>query len=413
MKTNIANRFARMLPLLLTLISGAVLANEASVGEVLFTIGEVRVVGQDRPLVKGSQVAVGQTLQTGSNGHLHVRFVDQAFVSLRPGSALRIEAYQFDAADPARNRVRFTLEKGASRLVTGQAGQQNKEGFRLNTPVAAIGVRGTDFVVQTTAHATWVTVQQGAIVLSPFDSSCLADGFGACGGALARQLSGSLGGAYLELAGPGRVPVLVPQGQGSRNPNQLTPPRPEEPEVHAPAGMVPTSAPENGSLPTQPSASNGQPIWWGRWSNNAAPDLSQQVGREIIVRNEAILLTRSTENVSLPDKGVVKFRAVESNTYLRPVSGAYQPLALSKAVLSVDFNKMQFTTGLNFAQGNLREKIRAGGDILHSGLFRTDAKKSDAYLVGTLFNNGDGAVYYFEKLLKDQQTALGVVRWQR
>ena len=34
------------------------------------------------------------------------------------------------------------------RSITGQWGEAARDRFRLNTPIAAIGVRGTDFIVE-------------------------------------------------------------------------------------------------------------------------------------------------------------------------------------------------------------------------------------------------------------------------
>ncbi len=174
-------------------------ATDASVGEVIFTVGEVKVLGSNTPLKRGDALAVGQTLLTGSNGHVHIRFIDQAFVSVRPGSELRIEQYAYDQAEPKNNRIKFSLVKGTSRFITGKAGQAAKQNFRLNTPVAAVGIRGTDFVAQVANDVTRVAVQQGGVSVSPFNQDCTMQALGACGGLQSRDLAGSLTGQFLEV----------------------------------------------------------------------------------------------------------------------------------------------------------------------------------------------------------------------
>ena len=165
------------------------LALAAAVGEVTFAAGDARIEGVSAKLARGAQVEVGQTIVTGAGGHVHVRFVDDAFVAVRPNSQLSVDDYAWDPDHAAANRVKFTLRSGTGRLITGKAGQANKQGFRLNTPMAAIGVRGTDFVVRASADTTRVSVQQGAVVMAPYGSGCSADALGACGGTLARQLT--------------------------------------------------------------------------------------------------------------------------------------------------------------------------------------------------------------------------------
>ena len=56
---------------------------------------------------------------------------------------------------PASSEVRLQVDHGITRSISGRATEVDKNRFRLNTPVAAIGVRGTDFIVQATdvAHA--------------------------------------------------------------------------------------------------------------------------------------------------------------------------------------------------------------------------------------------------------------------
>jgi hypothetical protein len=118
-------------------------------GHISFLIGDVSLQAQDgvRPLLKTDVVEVGQTVYTGPSGHLHLKMVDSAFISVRPNSRLLISQYEYDAANPANSKIRFSLEEGVARSITGKGGEANKAGYRLNTPLAAIGVRGTDFVV--------------------------------------------------------------------------------------------------------------------------------------------------------------------------------------------------------------------------------------------------------------------------
>jgi len=174
------------LAILLTLISSPAVADlqsAASVGEVGLVLGEAYRQpqgGKKERLTRGSSITVGDLISTYSNGHVHVRFIDDALVSVRPNSLLSIERYEYDAASPEDSAVRFNLQEGVTRAISGNAAKAARHRFRLNTPVVAIGVRGTDFVVSTSEATTRALVNEGAIVMAPYSDACSADSLGPC-----------------------------------------------------------------------------------------------------------------------------------------------------------------------------------------------------------------------------------------
>ena len=177
-------------------------AATAGVGQVSLLIGQVRVVrkdGQVEALKRGMSVHVGDRVETSASGHVHLRFIDNAAVSVRPDSALEIQAYHFDAGQPASNEVRLQVDHGITRSISGRATEVDKSRFRMNTPVAAIGVRGTDFIVQATDARMRASVAEGAIVVSALGEGCSAAGLGPCAGAQSRQLSADMSHLMVEV----------------------------------------------------------------------------------------------------------------------------------------------------------------------------------------------------------------------
>ena len=186
-----------------------------AVGSVSFLIGQASVTrsGSSLPITAGMPLQVGDRLLTSLNGHIHVRFVDGAMVSLRPTSTLNIKEYRFDAQTPSNSEVRFELEQGVVRAISGQAAESAKDKFRLNTPLAAIGVKGTDFVVEASGSRVNAIVNQGAIVLAPFDAQCLASALGPCSTQFAKELTAALKGMALTYNMSLPSPQLLPMGQ--------------------------------------------------------------------------------------------------------------------------------------------------------------------------------------------------------
>ncbi|WP_440998036.1 FecR domain-containing protein [Arhodomonas sp. SL1] len=217
----------------LTLAPASAMAGGAA-GEVVFAIGEVTVSQgeRERSPERGDPIRVGDRIVTGSGGNVHIRFRDGAFLSLKPESAVRVEVYDYDPEHPEDSRVRLVHEQGVTRNTTGDAGERNRGGYRLNTPVAAIGVRGTDFATYANDERTRVSVHEGGVAVSPFNEDCLREGFGACAGDGVRELfAGDQEDALLEVkrgdaaarvveADNGVAPGDAPDGTGERQPEE-------------------------------------------------------------------------------------------------------------------------------------------------------------------------------------------------
>jgi hypothetical protein len=202
------------------------------VGEVTLVIGAARVVGEtgnSAHVQRGLPVFAGDRIETEEGGHVHLRFADGAMVSVRPGSRLHIETYRYDSANPQDSAIRLQLERGVARSITGKGGEASRERFRLNTPIAAIGIKGTDFVVQATSEDVRVAVLSGAIVMAPVGVGCTMDAFGPCRTDAARTLSADMGRVMLELnrqQGVMRVVPVSTQLQVERLPQAERAPQP-------------------------------------------------------------------------------------------------------------------------------------------------------------------------------------------
>jgi hypothetical protein len=98
--------------------------------------------GQARPARASEPVLSGETVQTGPGGELHVRTEDSAFVAFRQNTQVRIDSYL--ATGGAEDNFAVSLLRGAMRSVTGWLGRKNPAAYRVRTPTATVGIRGTD-----------------------------------------------------------------------------------------------------------------------------------------------------------------------------------------------------------------------------------------------------------------------------
>src|SRR5690606_1841719 len=95
-------------------------------------------------------------------------------------STLEIQRYDYDPVNPANSAVKMNLIEGENRSISGEAASKARQNYRMNTPIAAIGVRGTDFVVVADRNEVEARINEGAIIVAPFSTQCLADALGPC-----------------------------------------------------------------------------------------------------------------------------------------------------------------------------------------------------------------------------------------
>jgi len=142
-------------------------AQQQPAGRVTITLGSVEAVAADgsvRRLQRGDPVYQGDTLRTGPRGRGQIRFTDRGMLSLRPDTVLVINDYAYEGSNPAAGRQQLNLDRGGFRTQTGRIAQANRQAYRIQTPVAVIGVRGTVFDAhQEPGGALLVGISEGGI----------------------------------------------------------------------------------------------------------------------------------------------------------------------------------------------------------------------------------------------------------
>ncbi|MDD2720859.1 MAG: FecR domain-containing protein [Gallionella sp.] len=116
-------------------------------GYFQFVSGEVRIAtadGKSHKAVKGGAVNEGDTIISTNLGTAQIKMQDGGFIAVRPDTQLKIDNFKYSgkAGEPEKSAV--SLLKGGFRAVTGMVGRVNKQDYSITTPVATIGIRGTD-----------------------------------------------------------------------------------------------------------------------------------------------------------------------------------------------------------------------------------------------------------------------------
>ncbi len=124
-------------------------ADEAKpVGAVLFVHGEVSIFSSDgvqREASRGGSIFEGDRIVSSAASSMQIKMVDSGYLAVRPSTEIRIDKYRFEQTQS--DRAETSLLRGGLRSITGTIGKTRKESFKLRTPVATIGIRGTDLEV--------------------------------------------------------------------------------------------------------------------------------------------------------------------------------------------------------------------------------------------------------------------------
>lgn len=427
--------FKLLLQIYFLLVGGALWAADAA--HIVFTAGDATVAG--RPARVGDTVREGELLTTRRDGYLYLETLDKGFFILRPNSVGQIVTYHIDALNPANTRIKLELTNGVARHISGEAVKSARQNFRFNTPVAAIGVRGTDFTVFANDQISRIAVLSGGVIVSPLVGSCLAGGTGPCDGPASRELFASATSQVLQIA-PGQAPILL---QGLEHaPDAMTPPRPGEPSASKTGARNPASAAgaaatlvdmnpdalktiqisQSASPPVLAPLPSGPPqLVWGRWQALLDQPIevdvkALQTSNQLIATNGYFALMRTRDGAwQAPAQTALGFALQQSQAViLDEASRLVTPVKIENGLLQINFANASFFTRFDLV--NQSERIQ----LQNSGELSTDGKLYGGYqfmrpnnmdVRGALANDNSTAAYLFQARLDDHRLASGATYW--
>lgn len=430
-------------------------------GEVVFVSGAVLrhpEAGATGRLVKGGFLQEGDLIQAQADGYVYVRMADGGLLVVRPMSELRIERWRFDPLQPELSEIRYTLRNGVARHVSGRGAQAAKDKFRFNTPLAAIGVRGTDFTVYADPTVTQVVVRSGGVVVSGFGGACLAEALGPCGGVAATELFASNREKMIQFRQGDTRPELV-DVNAAPSPDKARPPAASEPvasrhsagvtdvaieeyraqqvagsytphtqaapETKSPEPVAP-SVPESvvlAPVPLEPEpVTSSINAVWGNISAESGPGAQKMVledilrGRSLIASNRYYALAGSrSDGVTLPDAGSAEFK-LASHQGVIVDKGTKQAIEseASNGFLRIDFSSRKFESGFDLQAKGISTRIEGAGSVGTDGTILSAPFLSQTLMQGMVSGSGAAeAVYIYQRSLSKQFDAAGVASWTK
>ncbi|GHV55984.1 hypothetical protein FACS1894216_19420 [Synergistales bacterium] len=111
--------------------------------------------GKTASLTVKDRIHAKDTVITGANARIQLLLDDETAITLGENTTFEMEEF-VNAGKSSRFSTR--LGKGLMRIITGEITRSNPEGFKITTPRAMIGVRGTILVVEADEDHTTVVV---------------------------------------------------------------------------------------------------------------------------------------------------------------------------------------------------------------------------------------------------------------
>jgi hypothetical protein len=127
-----------------------------------------RISSADRLLHVGADVSVGEMIITGPSGQVQIIFDDATRLVVGPRSSLLIETYLM-ASENSAQKLTINALGGSFRFITGNS---PKPAYSINTPTAAIAVRGTEFDLVVEPRITRVMLYEGALLVCNYGGDC-------------------------------------------------------------------------------------------------------------------------------------------------------------------------------------------------------------------------------------------------
>lgn len=94
-----------------------------------------------RELAVGDPVHLHEMIRTEPQGATSIRLKDNSRLSLGSNTELTLDEFVYNP-NRSGGEIVFSAARGALRFISGEA---SKEAYRVNTPLATVGIRGTDF----------------------------------------------------------------------------------------------------------------------------------------------------------------------------------------------------------------------------------------------------------------------------
>lgn len=170
--------------------------------------------GAELPAKTEDTLVADEVLRTEADSALSVLFVDGSELSVEAGSELVLSDYVFDTQSASSTGV-IELKQG---LFHFDSNATADSGIALQTPIATIGIRGTEFLVTVADGVTIVDIIDGEVEVTPRSGGVAARCVGGQSALVsatdANAICGDYGSFSTAAGVPAAPPATVAAGEG-------------------------------------------------------------------------------------------------------------------------------------------------------------------------------------------------------
>jgi mannose-6-phosphate isomerase-like protein (cupin superfamily) len=117
---------------------------------------------EPRVLRVGVDLFADEIVRTAEKSAARIVFRDQSKLEIGPLSEVVLDRFVYDP-NRSDSDVAVSIAKGIARFTTGVLRHEN---YRISTPAATIGVRGTILNLRSDERGTWVHVEDGSVTVT-------------------------------------------------------------------------------------------------------------------------------------------------------------------------------------------------------------------------------------------------------
>jgi len=329
----------------------------AEAGKALLTIGTVfsQRASNKVTLKRRSSVLEQDTVNVGSGSRAQLRMIDSALVSLKENSVLQIKKYRYQPGAQG-NSAFLELLSGGLRTITGAIGKDNKKAYELRTPLATIGIRGTDYQVEIVPNGMYVAVWDGVIHLrSLLRNGCsmelgkarrysfiFIDRFGQCRGMDKAPDVFSYPAVILPELTTLHKALTVDQNNPSQNGKGAASALNSATPTFSVGNTVLNNA--NSSVSDFKQNIGGYPVSWGYWGETTRDSING-IAKNVAQSTGSGLLWTTYESSSI-DSVLARSGTAQYNTVVDSlVSGSQGPVSNLAIQMDVNFDSGNVTNG--------------------------------------------------------------------
>lgn len=200
--------------------------------------------GEEIPAKPEDTLVADEVLRTEPNATISVLFVDGSELSLEGGSEVILSDYVFDEQTTASTGI-IELNEG---LFHFNSNDTADSGIVLQTPIATIGIRGTEFLVTVAPDATIVDIVDGEVEVTPRRGGVPARCVGGQSAFVSATDPDAICGDFGSFSTAAGVPAPAPTvaaGEGKGQPSDAPDPPARDRSVNGPNNEPPDNEPQS------------------------------------------------------------------------------------------------------------------------------------------------------------------------